>query len=150
MMVTIEKASIEDLDRLREIEIKCFERGAFTQQQIAYLLTDSNSIGLISRVKHEIVGFVIGKIYLDKKPTTGHILTIDILPEHRRKGIGQKLLQEIERIFKEKHVKICCLEVQENNTAALKLYKKLGYMKTRRLKNYYGNAHGVRLRKVLT
>jgi len=150
MLAKIEKASIEHLDRLCEIEMKCFETEAFTKQQIAYLLTDSNSVILVSRVKGEIVGFIIGKIYMDKKTSAGQILTIDVSPKHRRKGIGQRLLQEIERTFKDKGVKICYLEVRENNFVALSLYQKLGYKKVGRLENYYGNAHGIRLRKALT
>jgi ribosomal-protein-alanine N-acetyltransferase len=150
MLTKIEKASIEDLDRLCEIEMKCFETEAFTKQQIAYLLTDSNSVILVSKVKGEIVGFVIGKTYMDRKPATGQILTIDVSPKHRRKGIGQRLLQEIEKAFKDKGVKSCCLEVRENNVVALSLYQKFGYKTVGRLKNYYGDAHGIRLRKVLT
>ncbi|MCW3994014.1 MAG: GNAT family N-acetyltransferase, partial [Candidatus Bathyarchaeota archaeon] len=105
MLAKIEKASIEHLDRLCEIEMKCFETEAFTKQQIAHLLTDSNSVILVSKVKGEIEGFVIGKTYMDKKPATGQILTIDVSPKHRRKGIGQRLLQEIEKTFKDKGVK---------------------------------------------
>lgn len=150
MLLRIEKASIEHLDRLCEIEIKCFETEAFTKQQIAYLLTDSNSVILVSKVKGEIVGFVIGKTYMDKKPATGQILTIDVSPKHRRKGIGQRLLQEIEKTFKDKGIKMCCLEVRENNIVALSLYQKFGYKTVGRLENYYGDAHGIRLRKVLT
>ena len=150
MLAKIEKASIEHLDRLCEIEMKCFETEAFTKQQIAYLLTDSNSVILVSRVKGEIVGFIIGKIYMDKKTSAGQILTIDVSPKHRRKGIGQRLLQEIERTFKDKGVKICYLEVRENNFVALSLYQKFGYKRVGRLENYYGNAHGIRLRKALT
>jgi len=150
MLAKIETASIEHLDGLCEIEMKCFETEAFTKQQIAYLLTDSNSAILVSRVKGEIVGFIIGKTYMDKKPATGQILTIDVSPKHRRKGIGQRLLQEIEKTLKDKGVKICYLEVRENNFVALRLYQKLGYKKFGRLENYYGNAHGIRLRKVLT
>ena len=150
MLAKIEKASIEHLDRLCEIEMKCFETEAFTKQQIAYLITDSNSVILVSRVKGEIVGFIIGKIYMDKKTSAGQILTIDVSPKHRRKGIGQRLLQEIEKTFKDKGVKICYLEVRENNFVALSLYQKLGYKKVGRLENYYGNAHGIRLRKALT
>jgi ribosomal-protein-alanine N-acetyltransferase len=150
MLAKIEKASIEHLDRLCEIEMKCFETEAFTKQQIAYLLTDSNSVILISRVKSEIVGFIIGKTYTDKKPATGHILTIDVLPKHRRKGIGQRLLQKIEKTFEDKGIHLCYLEVRENNFVALSLYQKSGYKKVGRLENYYGNAHGIRLRKVLT
>jgi len=150
MLANIEKASIEHLDRLYEIEMKCFETEAFTKQQIAYLITDSNSVILVSRVKGEIVGFIIGKTYMDKKPATGQILTIDVSSKHRRKGIGQRLLQEIERTLKDKGVKICYLEVRENNIVALSLYQKLGYKKVGKLENYYGNAHGIRLRKALT
>jgi len=150
MLAKIEKASIEHLDTLYEIEMKCFETEAFTKQQIAYLLTDSSSVILLSKLKGEIVGFVIGKTYMDKKPAIGHILTIDVSPEHRRKGIGQRLLQEIERTFKDKSVKTCCLEVRENNIGALSLYQNFEYKKVGRLENYYGNAHGIRLRKVLT
>lgn len=150
MLVKIEKASIENLDRLCEIEMKCFETEAFTKQQIAYLLTDSNSVIFVSRVKGEIVGFIIGKKCMDKKPATGQILTIDVSPKHRRKGIGQRLLQEIEKTLKDKGVKIFYLEVRENNFVALSLYQKFGYKRVGRLENYYGNAHGIRLRKVLT
>ena len=150
MLVKIEKASIEHLDRLCEIEMKCFEKEAFTKQQIACLLTDSDSVILVSRVKGEIVGFVIGKTYIDKKPASGQILTIDVSPKHRRKGIGERLLHEIEKTFKDKSVKICHLEVRENNFVALSLYQKLGYKKVGRLEKYYGNADGICLRKVLT
>jgi len=150
MLAKIEKASIEHLDRLCEIEMKCFETEAFTKQQIAHLLTDSNSVIFVSKVKGRIVGFIIGKTYMDKKPATGQILTIDVSPKHRRKGIGQRLLQEIEKTFKDKGVKTCCLEVRENNFGALSLYQKLGYRKIGRLENYYVNAHGIRLRKVLS
>jgi len=150
MAITIEGATIKHLDRLYEIEMECFEKEAFTKQQIAHLLTDYNSISLVAKEDKKIIGFIIGMIYMEGKSLTGHILTIDISPIHRRKGIGIKLLQEIEKIFKERGVKICRLEVREDNVAALNLYQKLGYKKVGELKGYYGNAHGICLRKILT
>jgi len=150
MTLTIEDASIRHLDKLYEIEMKCFEKEAFTKQQISNLLTDYNSIGLVAKISGEIVGFIIGTIYPEKNSLIGHILTIDVSPTHQRKGIAQRLLQEIEKLFKEKSVKACRLEVREGNIAALRLYQKFGYKKVARLKNYYGNAHGIQLRKDLT
>jgi ribosomal-protein-alanine N-acetyltransferase len=150
MPITIEDASIRHLDKLYEIEMECFEREAFTKQQIAHLLTDYDSVSLVAKVNGEIVGFIIGMIYLERNSLTGHIFTIDISPIHRRKGTAQKLLQEIEKIFKEKGVKTCRLEVREDNIAALRLYQKFGYKKVAKLKNYYGNAHGIYLKKDLT
>jgi ribosomal-protein-alanine N-acetyltransferase len=150
MEVAIEDASLENLDRLYEIEKECFEREAFTRQQIAHLLTDYNSLSLIAKVNGEIVGFVIGMVFIERRSLTGHILTIDVSPAHRRKRVAKNLLQEIEKIFKGKGVRACHLEVREDNIAALSLYQRLGYKKVARLKNYYGNAHGIYLRKDLT
>jgi ribosomal-protein-alanine acetyltransferase len=137
------------LDRLYKIEIECFEKEAFTKQQIASLLKDYNSISLIAKVNSEIIGFIIGMIYYERNAQVGHILTIDVTPAYRRKGVAQKLLQEIEKIFKEKGSRECRLEVREDNIAALGLYQKLGYKKIAKLQNYYGNAHGIYLKKDL-
>jgi ribosomal-protein-alanine acetyltransferase len=150
MEFTIESASIRHLDRLYEIEIECFGKEAFTKLQIASLLTDYNSINLIAKIKSEIVGFIIGMIYFERNLIVGHILTIDVSVVHRQKKIAEKLMQEIEKIFKEKGANACRLEVREDNVAALNLYKKLGYKKIAKLKNYYGNAHGIYLKKDLT
>jgi len=88
-------------------------------------------------------------VYPDRKAVNGHILTIDVLPSHRRKGVGQMLLQEMESIFVQKGVQACLLEVREGNVAAISLYHKLGYEEIGRLENYYGNAHGIYLKKIL-
>jgi len=150
MELKIESASIQHLDRLYEIEMECFDKEAFTKQQIAYLLTDYNSISLIAKVDNKIVGFIIGMMHYERNALIGHILTIDVSPTYQRKGIAQKLLQEIEKIFQEKGSKASHLEVREDNIAALKLYEKLGYKKIAKLKNYYENAHGIYLKKDLT
>jgi ribosomal-protein-alanine acetyltransferase len=149
MEIKIEDVSVRSLNKFYEIEKKCFEREAFTEQQIAYFLTDYNSVGLAARVNDEIVGFVIGRVDLARNLSFGHILTLDIEPSCRRKRIAQRLLHEIEDIFKERGIKECRLEVREDNVAALDLYLKLGYRKIGKLEKYYGNAHGLYLGKTL-
>ncbi|MBX5328741.1 MAG: ribosomal protein S18-alanine N-acetyltransferase [Candidatus Bathyarchaeota archaeon] len=149
MEVTIEDASIQQLDRLYEIEMECFDKEAFTKQQIANLLTNYNSVGLVAKISGKIVGFVIGMLYVERTALAGHILTIDVSTAYRKKGIAQKLLQGIEKIFKEKGAKTCHLEVREDNIVALRLYQKLGYKKVARLKGYYRDANGIYLRKDL-
>lgn len=149
MPITIENASINHLERLYEIEKECFEKEAFTKQQIAQLLRDNNSIGLVAKEDGNIIGFIIGALSRDDELPIGHILTIDVSLSHRRRGIGLRLLQEMEKIFKEKGAKICRLEAREDNVAALNLYRKLGYKKVRVLRHYYGSAHGILLEKTL-
>jgi len=149
MPITIEDASIKNLDRLYEIEAECFKQEAFGKQQIVHLLTEYDSISLVAKLDDEIVGFIIGVIYGEGNVFVGHILTIDVSPAYRRQGIGSKLLQEIEKLFMGKGVRICHLEVREHNAAALRLYEKCGYRKVSKLKDYYGNANGIYLEKVL-
>lgn len=150
MNITVEDASIQDLDRLYQIERQCFKEEAFTRQQIASLLKDYSTISLVAKEGGEAIGFVIAMIYFERNATVGHILTIDVLPMYRRKGTGTKLLTEIEKILGGKGVQTCSLEVRENNSAALNLYEKLGYQRIGKLKNYYGKAaDGIYLRKAL-
>jgi ribosomal-protein-alanine N-acetyltransferase len=147
--VIIGDASLRDLDTLYDIETDCFKQEAFTKAQIGELLRDYNSMGLVARVNGQIVGFVIGTICIDGRVFQGHICTIEVLPAFRRQGIGEKLLDEIEKIFRQKKVKASALEVREDNIAAIGLYRKSGYDTIGRLKNYYGKAHGLYLGKTL-
>ncbi len=149
MTFTIEDALTQHLDRLCEIEKECFMCEAFKKEQISELLKDYNSISLVAKEHGEIIGFIIGTIHVEKEFLVGHILTIDVSRKNRGKGVGHKLLCEIEQIFKEKGVGTCVLEVRENNLQALELYSKAGYKHISKLENYYGSAHGLRMRKTL-
>jgi ribosomal-protein-alanine acetyltransferase len=149
MDIKIEEVSISNLAKLYEIEKQCFEQEAFTKQQLAYLLTDCNAIGLAARVNGEIAGFPIARVDIRRNVPFGHILTVDITPVYRRKGIAQKLLREVEITLRERGIKECRLEVREDNVAALSLYQKLGYKKLGNLEKYYGDMHGLYLKKIL-
>jgi ribosomal-protein-alanine acetyltransferase len=149
MTAMVEDALTRHLDRLCEIETECFRTEAFTKEQILQLLKEYNCVNLVAKVGGIIAGFIIGMMYVDRKALCAHILTIDVSPAYQRRGIGQLLLQEIERIFKEKGVKASHLEVREDNVAAINLYRKLGYEKIGKLRNYYGNANGIYFKKTL-
>jgi ribosomal-protein-alanine N-acetyltransferase len=149
MDMKIEDVSISNLGKLYEIEKQCFEQEALTKQQLAYLLTDYNAIGLAARVNGEIAGFAIARVDIRRNEQFGHIVTVDAAPAYRRKGIAQKLLHEVETILRERGIKECRLEVRENNVVALNLYKKLGYIEIGKLEKYYGSAHGLYLKKSL-
>jgi ribosomal-protein-alanine N-acetyltransferase len=149
MEITVETATIQMLNVLYEIEKQSFKEEAFSKQQISYLLIDNNGISLAAKVGGEVAGFIIGRIDFVRNRPVGHVMTIDVSPIYRRQGIGQRLMVELEAIFKQKGATECLLEVRENNVAALALYQKLGYQKVGLLENYYGRAHGLYLRKTL-
>jgi ribosomal-protein-alanine acetyltransferase len=148
MEFKIEAASIKNLDEFYRIELQCFKEEAFAKQQIAYLLTDYNTISLEVKTDADIAGFIIAQIEFEDKEF-GHIVTLNVAPNYRHKGVAIKLLTEIERFLKQRGVSECRLEVREDNHPAIKLYHKLGYQTVGKLERYYGKKHGFYLKKAL-
>jgi ribosomal-protein-alanine acetyltransferase len=149
MDIAIETGTTKLLDKMYEVEKQSFHQEAFTKKQIAYLLIDYNAITLVAKVKGELVGFAIGRMDLVRGTTYGHVLTLETLPSHRRRGIGQRLLKQLEILFTEKGAVESRLEVREDNVAAINLYQKLGYKKGGKLERYYGDVHGLYFKKSL-
>jgi ribosomal-protein-alanine N-acetyltransferase len=149
LSITIQQATINNLEILYQIERECFTIEAFSKQHIAYLLENPNAVSLVAKINNAIAGFIIGLIHCHDKKITSRVYSLDVAVKYRRKGVGLKLLNEIERIFVKRGVKICYLEVRKGNVAALELYRKNGYVEVEELKYYYNGAHGVRLEKKL-
>jgi ribosomal-protein-alanine N-acetyltransferase len=149
MEVKIETASLKLLDQLFKIEEKCFDQEAFSKRQIAYLLTDYNTIALAAKADNNIVGFIIAQVEVEENTEFGHIITINVTPNFRRQKIATKMLREMENLLKQKSISECRLEVREDNHAAIKLYSTLGYQTVGKLERYYGTKHGLYLKKML-
>ncbi len=69
----------------------------------------------------------------------GHVVSIAVLPAHRRKHIGEALMQRAMEGMVRYGVKQCYLEVRVTNDAAIVMYKKLGFEVTRTIKGYYAD-----------
>ena len=67
----------------------------------------------------------------------GHIVSIAVLEQHRRKGLGQGLVEEALRALKNKNCSEVFLEVRVSNSEAIKLYEKLDFLKKSEIKWYY-------------
>jgi len=83
---------------------------------------------LVSLDGDQIVGYVNPVVDGDE----GWIGGIGILPSHRGKGIGTKMMLVAEQECRDKGVRRISLEVIEGNDRAKALYERLGYTGTRR------------------
>jgi ribosomal-protein-alanine N-acetyltransferase len=148
MAVKVETASIRLLDALYKIEAQCFDEEAFSKRQIAYLLTDYNTIALVAKVSADITGFIIAQVETDEIEY-GHIITLNVAQNYRHRGVATRLLEEMGDLLKQRGIREIRLEVREDNHAAIKLYHKLGYQTMCKLERYYGKKHGLYLKKAL-
>lgn len=68
----------------------------------------------------------------------GHVVSIAVLPEFRRRGIATALMVNAMNAMKDKHgAGEVYLEVRVSNEPAIRLYEKLGFRKVKILKKYY-------------
>jgi len=130
--------TVSQLDECWRLDQRCFVDGeAYSRETFDYLLTTSESVSYRAvTTSGAMAGFVIGLVEPDH---TGHITTIGIAPEHRRRGIASLLMQKVETGFRRRNVRLVRLEVRSANIPAQKLYLNLGYAVTQSLPRYYSN-----------
>ena len=126
------------LDECWRLDHRCFVDGeAYSRETFEYLLTSPESVSYRAVTPDgTMVGFIVGIVEPDR---TGHITTLGVAPEHRRRGIAHRMLLKVEEGFRRRGVRITRLEVRSVNTGAQDLYQKLGFAVTQRLPRYYSN-----------
>ena len=90
-------------------------------------------------------GFIVWRLVLDE----AEIITIGVHPNQRGNGIAESMLVIAENEIKKSGGKKVFLEVAENNTPALELYKKHGYIETGKRPKYYNGIDAILMEKVL-
>ncbi len=83
----------------------------------------------------KIVGFLVAEARRSK----GHIITIDVLPQARRFGVGSQLMSTAESRLITSKCDSVVLETAVDNTSALSFYKRHQYFVCKTLPRYYSN-----------
>jgi ribosomal-protein-alanine N-acetyltransferase len=134
----IRPLTISQLDECWRLDQRCFVDGeAYSRDTFEYLLTSPESVAYRAVTPDGLmVGFIVGLV---EPQNTGHITTLGVAPEHRRRGIAAQMLIKVEENFRRRHVRTIRLEVRSVNSGAQNLYRNLGYTVTQRLPRYYSN-----------
>ena len=86
----------------------------------------------------QTVGFILGQLAADE----AEILTLGVSAEHQRHGIGRRLVEALGRAVQKAEARRLFLEVAADNSAALGLYKSLGFKEVGVRKGYYERPGG--------
>jgi ribosomal-protein-alanine N-acetyltransferase len=126
--------SFSDLERILQIEQQSFPKSPYdwaTFVNLYYLYPETFLVymGKSQDQKEEIWGYIIFS-------QDGHIISIAVHPQHRRKGIGKELLG---RALNDPLIKKVWAEVRKNNQGAQAFYLRLGFQITGIVPKYYGS-----------
>lgn len=87
-------------------------------------------------LKCVLIALADGKMVGYVNPVIGGIEAwiggVGVVPSHRRRGVGSRLMAAAEELCRSRGVSDLCLEVIEGNSRAQKLYDRLGYAVTRK------------------
>lgn len=126
----------EDLQRLWQLDQICFEPGiAYSRAELRRFLALPGAVCLVAERPDAIEGFALG--YVDP-PDLARVVTLDVHPSARRRGIGQDLLERLLAELAASGATRPVLEVDVRNTGAIAFYRRLGFSKTVRISDYYG------------
>jgi len=121
----------KDLDQVLKIERVCFKHPYDYSTFLNFLVKEPHGF-YVAEENDRIIGYVISSLKYGK----GVIISIAVLPEFRRRGIGSKLMKESLN-FLSKSVDYVELQVKVSNTEAISFYRKLGFKETGLIPNYY-------------
>ncbi len=125
----------EDIPRLHQIDAICFPPDiAFSHAELVSHVHHRLSITRVAWLDGKIAGFAIGRI---ERPHSAHVLTLDVIPEARRRKVGTTLMSALHEDFRRQGSRISVLEVDVHNAAARRFYENLHYTYSRTLPGYY-------------
>jgi [ribosomal protein S18]-alanine N-acetyltransferase len=139
-MIRLRSFQMRDLARLHRLDQVCFPREiAYSKVELQYFLTHPKcSCWIAEQPDDQLAGFVIFERANRHGRPTGHIVTLDVDPGERRRGLGTLLMQTAEEQMRQEGAGVLSLEVAENNPAAQQFYRRLGFVTRGRIAKYYG------------
>jgi ribosomal-protein-alanine N-acetyltransferase len=126
------RATVTDIDVLAAIHATAFSRAdAWSRDVFDLQLAMPNVFGLL----HRSGGTIIVRVAADE----AEVLTLAVVPEIRRSGVGATLLREAVSQAAGLGAHTVFLEVSVTNIAARGLYSKAGFIQVGRRRHYYSN-----------
>jgi ribosomal-protein-alanine N-acetyltransferase len=127
----IRQVGPHDISAISEIEQLSF-KDPFPSYFLSQLAEANPDTFLVAVVGDRIIGYAV----IDKWPDQEHLVSIAVIPESRKKGVGQALLDHLIERTQTGSLK---LEVRRSNKAALELYRKNGFVQTGVAHSYYAD-----------
>lgn len=147
MAPTLRSYEPHDFAALHRLDQACFPAGiSYSKTTLRYFLALASADCVVATEGSRIVGFVLS----EENPPLAHIITLDVIENERRRGVGTALLEALEANLAARGVRSILLETATDNQAAVAFWLRRGYGIEATLKRYYlGRIDAYEMRKRL-
>lgn len=136
-MITFRKMVPEDAAAVERVEIASFSM-PWSRESFWRDASNSNAYYLLA-IDEDKDNLVVAYAGCWLLASEGQITNVAVDPEYRRQGLGRKMLEWLIDEIKALGGRAMTLEVRPSNTAAIELYKGLGFRSVGQRPRYYTN-----------
>lgn len=133
--VLLRQAVADDLKSLVELENRCFTEDRISRRSFRRFLEVPRDRLIVAELGKELVGYCL--VLMSAATRLARIYSIAVSPTVRGQGVGEKLVKEAEKEAADADRIIMRLEVREDNSGAINLYRRLGYRQFGTYRDYY-------------
>jgi ribosomal-protein-alanine N-acetyltransferase len=126
------EAGFREAGALARLHGEAFRRG-WSEPEFERLLLDRQVLAHCARRGREVAGFIMSRRAADE----AEILSVAVAAARRGRGLARGLLDLHLRRLAGLAVKRVFLEVEDDNTPALRLYRRAGFREVGRREQYY-------------
>ncbi len=121
-----------DMPEVQEIESGCFEF-PWSDADFIRCLRQRNCIGMVAEYDERVLGFMIYELH----KTRLHVLNFAVHPDHRRRGVGEAMVQKLVSKLSHQRRNRILLEVRETNLSAQLFFRNAGFRAISVLRDFY-------------
>jgi ribosomal-protein-alanine N-acetyltransferase len=124
-----------DWEAMYALDLVCFEPVfQFSRRAMRSFAEETGAVTLLADADGELAGFCIAQF----EENTGYVVTLDVAPAWRRRGIARLLMEEVEARVRAAGGIGMALHVHTGNVGAMQFYEGLGYGRVSIAKGFYG------------
>jgi len=147
-MISLRPAQKSDLDALERLENLVFDGDRLSRKSLAYYISNPRSTMLVATLHNRLAAYAL--LACRKGSKIARLYSIATDPDFYGQGIGNQLMHAIEDAARARGAATLELEVRKDNTAAIKMYQKHGYMHFDDYEDFYEDGmDAMRFRKPL-
>ena len=136
--IYLRHATLADLAALEVLE-QTFPGDRLSRRSLRHLLTRANAAVLVAE-QDTLLGDAV--VLFRKGSSRARLYSLVVAPEARGRGLGARLLNEVETEARARGCTKLRLEVREDNVAATRLYERAGFQHIGRVDDYYEDHAG--------
>lgn len=129
-----------DLRAIFALDEICFEPPyRFSLAMMRRSAEARNALTVVAERGSEIAGFCIAHVERTSGGLRfGYIITLDVAPGERRRGLARSMMQQIEAQARDAGCIAILLHVAVANEGAIRFYERSGYVRSQSVRAFYG------------